>query len=150
MLNLGSHRFGTNEYSRVDPTYAQQSSKPEPMATMASRTRKSREVSLIRRRLTTELSDAGGPARPNLHLTWPARVRSSDFVSQVSQTFLRLHGNKVARLNHRLIIGSPDDPIDDYSCRKQTAGMIPDLNLFASGCEFPADLLKELRDRQEP
>ena len=30
--------------------------------------------------LTTELSDAGGPARPNRQLTWPARVRSSDLV----------------------------------------------------------------------
>jgi len=29
---------------------------------------------------TTELSDAGGPARPHCQLTWPARVRSSDFV----------------------------------------------------------------------
>ena len=29
---------------------------------------------------TPELSDAGGPARPNSQLTWPARVRSSDFV----------------------------------------------------------------------
>src|SRR2546427_10502386 len=31
-------------------------------------------------RLTTELSDAGGPTRPHWQLTWPARVRSSDFV----------------------------------------------------------------------
>src|SRR5205809_3334749 len=31
--------------------------------------------------LTPELSDAGGPARPPCQLTWPARVRSSDFVS---------------------------------------------------------------------
>ena len=31
-------------------------------------------------RLTPELSDAGGPARPHWQLTWPARVRSSDFV----------------------------------------------------------------------
>jgi len=30
--------------------------------------------------LTTELSDAGGPARPHWQLTWPARVRSSGFV----------------------------------------------------------------------
>ena len=30
---------------------------------------------------TTELSDAGGPARPYCQLTWPARVRSGDFVS---------------------------------------------------------------------
>jgi hypothetical protein len=30
--------------------------------------------------LTTELSDAGGPAREQRHLTWPARIRSSDFV----------------------------------------------------------------------
>ena len=29
---------------------------------------------------TTELSDAGGPVRPHCQLTWPARVRSSDFV----------------------------------------------------------------------
>lgn len=28
---------------------------------------------------TTELSDAGGPARPHWQLMWPARVRSSDF-----------------------------------------------------------------------
>jgi hypothetical protein len=28
--------------------------------------------------LTTELSDAGGPARPHWQLTWPARVRSSN------------------------------------------------------------------------
>src|SRR5437899_2524676 len=32
------------------------------------------------RGLTSELSDAGGPARPNSQLTWPAHVRSSDFV----------------------------------------------------------------------
>jgi hypothetical protein len=30
--------------------------------------------------LTTEVSDAGGPARPHWQLTWSARVRSSDFV----------------------------------------------------------------------
>src|SRR5262245_46191027 len=29
---------------------------------------------------TPELSDAGGPRRPNRQLTWPARVRSSDFL----------------------------------------------------------------------
>src|ERR1035441_8459083 len=29
---------------------------------------------------TTELSDAGGPARPHCQLTWLARVRSSDLV----------------------------------------------------------------------
>src|SRR5437762_728318 len=34
-------------------------------------------------RLTPELSDAGGQARPNWQLTWPARIRSSDFVSQL-------------------------------------------------------------------
>jgi len=33
--------------------------------------------------LTPELSDAGGPARPHCRLTWPARVRSSDFVGQL-------------------------------------------------------------------
>ena len=32
--------------------------------------------------LTTELSDAGGPARSDCQLMWPARVRSSDFVSR--------------------------------------------------------------------
>src|SRR5437870_710207 len=32
-------------------------------------------------RLTTELSDAGSPVRPNWQLTRPARIRSSDFVS---------------------------------------------------------------------
>ena len=30
--------------------------------------------------LNLSLSDAGGPARPNWQLTWPARVRCSDFV----------------------------------------------------------------------
>jgi hypothetical protein len=35
-------------------------------------------------RLTTRLSDAGGPARSNCQLTWPARVRSSDFVRRYS------------------------------------------------------------------
>jgi hypothetical protein len=29
---------------------------------------------------TTELSDAGGPARPKSQRTWPVRIRSSDFV----------------------------------------------------------------------
>ena len=29
-----------------------------------------------------ELSDAGGPARRDWQLTWPARIRSSDFVSR--------------------------------------------------------------------
>ena len=32
--------------------------------------------------LTTELSDAGGPARPHGELAWPARVRSSDLVER--------------------------------------------------------------------
>jgi hypothetical protein len=32
--------------------------------------------------LTTELSDAGGPARPLWQLRWLARIRSSDFVRQ--------------------------------------------------------------------
>jgi len=31
-------------------------------------------------KLTPELSDAGGPTRQHCQLTWPARVRSSDFV----------------------------------------------------------------------
>ena len=31
--------------------------------------------------LTPELSDAGGPGHPNRQLRWPARIRSSDFVS---------------------------------------------------------------------
>jgi hypothetical protein len=39
---------------------------------------------------TTELSDAGGPSRPNRQLTWPARVRSSDLVSQFDFTFQRV------------------------------------------------------------
>lgn len=30
--------------------------------------------------LRGELSDAGGPERPNCSLKWPARVRSTDFV----------------------------------------------------------------------
>src|SRR5437868_11333546 len=30
--------------------------------------------------LTCELSDAGGPERPNWQPRWPARIRSSDFV----------------------------------------------------------------------
>jgi hypothetical protein len=34
----------------------------------------------IGERLTPELSDVGSPARPHGQLTWPARVRSSDFV----------------------------------------------------------------------
>src|SRR5262249_19298862 len=34
------------------------------------------------KRLTPELSDAGGPARPYGQPTWPARVRSSDFVNR--------------------------------------------------------------------
>jgi hypothetical protein len=33
--------------------------------------------------LAPELSDANGPARPHAQLTWPARVRSSDFVMLV-------------------------------------------------------------------
>ena len=37
---------------------------------------------MILSQLTSELSDAGGPARPHWQLTWPARVRSSDFVSR--------------------------------------------------------------------
>src|ERR1041385_670000 len=44
------------------------------------------------RRLTPELSDAGGPQRPNRQQTWPARIRSSDFVSpnhSVEPTLLR-------------------------------------------------------------
>src|SRR5260370_41121543 len=36
------------------------------------------ERSLI---MPTELSDAGGPVLPNWQPTWPARIRSSDFVS---------------------------------------------------------------------
>jgi len=36
-------------------------------------------------RLTTKLSDAGGPARRHWQPTWPARVRSSDFVRCVSR-----------------------------------------------------------------
>ena len=39
-------------------------------------------VARVRSRSTTELSDAGGPARPNWQPTWPARIRSSDFVSR--------------------------------------------------------------------
>src|SRR6185436_2449661 len=31
-------------------------------------------------RITTELSDAGGPTRRNWQQAWPARIRSSDFV----------------------------------------------------------------------
>src|ERR1035441_5241492 len=31
--------------------------------------------------LTPELSDAGGPTRPHWQRRWPARIRSSDFVS---------------------------------------------------------------------
>src|SRR5436190_8004451 len=34
----------------------------------------------LRCRITPELSDADGPVRPHWQLTWPARVRSSDFV----------------------------------------------------------------------
>jgi hypothetical protein len=40
-------------------------------------------------RLTPELSDAGGPARPHGQLTWPARVRSSDFVMLALATPVR-------------------------------------------------------------
>jgi hypothetical protein len=35
-------------------------------------------------RLTTKLSDAGGPARPNLQANDSARIRSSDFVARHS------------------------------------------------------------------
>src|SRR2546427_1401185 len=34
----------------------------------------------VARRRTPELSDAGGPARRDRQPTWPARIRSSDFV----------------------------------------------------------------------
>jgi len=44
------------------------------------------QVDAVLRR-TTELSDAGGPARPHRQLTWPARVRSSDFVRRKSHYF---------------------------------------------------------------
>jgi hypothetical protein len=37
-------------------------------------------VSGRRSRLTTELSDAGGPQDPYWQRIWPARIRSSDFV----------------------------------------------------------------------
>ena len=37
--------------------------------------------SITKSRLTTKLSDAGGPRCPNSQRTWPARIRSSDFVS---------------------------------------------------------------------
>jgi hypothetical protein len=36
-------------------------------------------------RLTPELSDAGGPGRSNYQQTWPARIRSSDFVGLLHQ-----------------------------------------------------------------
>ena len=42
---------------------------------------------------TTELTGAGGPARPHWQLTWPARVRSSALVRHCWVNVRPLHGN---------------------------------------------------------
>src|ERR1051326_2670910 len=46
------------------------------------------------RRLTTKLSDAGGPARPHCQPTWPALVRSSDLVRRSHLTIGGRDGNR--------------------------------------------------------
>jgi hypothetical protein len=58
---------------------------------------------------TPELSDAGGPERPDWEQTWPARIRSSDFVGHYC---LRMHRvamvNPANKTTETMSVNSPD------------------------------------------
>ena len=85
--------------------------------------------------LTMELSDAGGPARPNWQLTWPAGIRSSDFVrapchvkevevSELSYLFpsaprAAKHGNKKDRQRQQTVRRKNQDRSNFLSKKEQ-------------------------------